>query len=340
MSDVAAQTNDAPVLRVKDLVKTYRIGFFRKKVEAVRGLSFQVEPGEIFGLLGPNGAGKTTTIKSVLRLIFPTSGEVSIFGAKTGDREVMHRVGYLPENPYLYQYLKPVELLGLCGKLFGMDSKASAARADELLDRLGLAHAKDRQIGKFSKGMMQRVGLAQALLHDPEFLVLDEPMSGLDPIGRKQVREVLVEERERGKTLMVTSHILSDVEMLCDRVAIMKQGEMAAEGTIDELLRPEVRRVSVSFGADDLASLQSALNVESARIVEGVLQISLDGEEAVAPLLKKALGHGARVLSVEPERETLEDLFLRDAVDASGKDSKAPTSSDGVDEPSPPQAEA
>ena len=237
--------SDDIVLEVKDLQKVFHIGFFRKRVEAVKNSSFTVRRGEIFGLLGPNGAGKTTTIKAILRLISPTSGEIKLFGRSADDREAARRVGYMPENPYVYQYLKPLEFLDLCGRLTGMPSSELRDRSEAMVDMVGLGHAVDRPIGKFSKGMMQRVGLAQALLHDPELLVLDEPMSGLDPIGRKEVRDVLLEQRERGKTLLFTSHILSDVELLCDRVVIMRDGEITAEGNVHDLLQSPQRKVEI-----------------------------------------------------------------------------------------------
>ena len=241
--------SDDFVLEVNGLYKTFHIGFFRKRVDAVRGTSFSVKRGEIFGLLGPNGAGKTTTIKSILRLIFPTKGEIRIFGSPSGDREAAKRVGYMPENPYVYQYLKPIEFLDLCGRLVGLRRRERRARSEEMIDKVGLRHAADRPIGKFSKGMMQRIGLAQALLHDPELLVLDEPMSGLDPIGRKEVRDLLLEQRERGKTLLFTSHILSDVELLCDRVVIMQQGNITSEGQVHDLLESAGRRVEIRLSS-------------------------------------------------------------------------------------------
>ena len=177
---------DDIVLEVDGLRKVFHIGFFRKRVEAVKGTSFNVKRGEIFGLLGPNGAGKTTTIKAILRLIFPTEGEIRIFGRSADDREAAKRIGYMPENPYVYQYLKPLEFLDLCGRLVGIPKADRRIRSEEMIDKVGLREAMDRPIGKFSKGMMQRIGLAQALLHDPELLVLDEPMSGLDPIGTQR----------------------------------------------------------------------------------------------------------------------------------------------------------
>ena len=224
------------VVRVNALEKTFRIGFFRKRVEAVRGVDFEVYRSEIFGLLGPNGAGKTTTLKMLLGLIFPDGGTMELFGDTSRPLEAMARVGYMPENPYVYQYLKPLEFLDLCGRLVGFEASRRRDASRRMLERVGLAHAADRPIGKFSKGMMQRIGIAQALLHEPELLILDEPMSGLDPIGRKEVRELIEEQRDRGTTILFTSHILSDVERLCDRVGIMLEGKMSHYGVLNELL--------------------------------------------------------------------------------------------------------
>jgi ABC-2 type transport system ATP-binding protein len=306
--------SDQPVLEVAALHKTFRIGFFRKRVEAVRGIDFSVRRGEIFGLLGPNGAGKTTCLKLILRLIFPSSGTIRIFGKSGANREAMVRLGYLPENPYVYQYLRSLEFLDLCGRLTGMERKLRSDRAEELVAAVGLAHAKDRPIGKFSKGMMQRIGLAQALLHDPEVLVLDEPMSGLDPIGRKEIRDLLLAQRRAGKTLLFTSHILSDVEMLCDRVAIMHQGKISHYGTLAELLRPEVRRVEV-----ELASVSDALQEKleamtaSVHAVEQHLAFTVEGDGGVPEVLQAAMDGGAQIIAVTPHRETLEDLVVREA---------------------------
>jgi ABC-2 type transport system ATP-binding protein len=305
-----------PVLEVKGLKKTFHVGFFRKKVEAVRGVGFEVREGEVFGLLGPNGAGKTTTLKSVLRLIFPDEGTIRIFGEPTTNRETMRQVGYMPENPYVYQYLKPLEFLDLCGRLMGLGAAERRTRSMDLLERVGLTHALDRPIGRFSKGMTQRVGIAQALLHDPRLLVLDEPMSGLDPVGRKEMRDLLLEQKRAGKTLVFTSHILSDVETLCDRVVIVNRGRVSASGKLDELLRPEVRRVEVEL-AGVSALLRETLHELPIRDVAedaGRMRFSFEGDELVGEVLDKAMKGGARVLSVVPHRETLEDLFVRDAM--------------------------
>ena len=302
------------VLAVDDLHKTFRVGFMRKRIDAVRGVTFDVKKGETFGLLGPNGAGKTTTIKAVLQLIRADRGAIRVFGQER-TRESAERIGYMPENPYVYQYLRAPEFLDLCGRLLGLDRATRRRRTDEMLQLVGLVQAVDRPIGRFSKGMLQRVGLAQALLHDPELLILDEPMSGLDPIGRRQVREIIMKERARGKTLIFTSHVLSDVEMLCDRIAIINRGQVVARGTLDELLLPEVRRVRIEL--EHVApELKSTLGKRgfALREHEQVVHLTIEGDREVSPLLAEILQAGATVREVEPERETLEDLFMRKAM--------------------------
>jgi ABC-2 type transport system ATP-binding protein len=306
---------EAPVIEIKGLTKTFRVGFFRKRVEALRGIDFEVRRGEIFGLLGPNGAGKTTTIKAILRLIFPTAGTIRLFGTLSPGPDAMRRLGYLPESPYIYQYLRAHEFLDLCGRLCGMGPRERRARIDEMIARVGLTHATDRPIGKFSKGMLQRIGLAQTLLHDPELLILDEPMSGLDPVGRKEVRDLVLEERSRGKTILFTSHILSDVERLCDRVAIVHRGRVTAYGSLQELLRPEVQRTEVELaGVDDaLREKLAAMGVQVSAVEKHVLVV-VEGEGGAREVLRCALEGGARVVAVHEQRETLEQIFLRDAI--------------------------
>jgi ABC-2 type transport system ATP-binding protein len=304
------------VLQAEDLHKTFRIGFFRKRVEAVRGVSFDVRRGETFGLLGPNGAGKTTSLRIILRLIYPNRGDIKLFG-KALSIDSLSRIGYLPENPYVYQYLRPPEFLDLCGRLMGLDGARRRKRTAEMIELVGLTHAIDRPIGRFSKGMMQRMGLAQALLHDPELLILDEPMSGLDPIGRKQVREIVLAERKAGKTIIFTSHVLSDVEMLCDRIAIVNKGQVVARGTLDELLKRDVRRVRIELSAvsDGLRRTLKTVG-HTLRDVEDHTHVTIEGEQGVQPLLAQAIEAGAHIVEVEPERESLEDLFVRKAVAA------------------------
>jgi ABC-2 type transport system ATP-binding protein len=305
-----------PVLEVADLHKTFFLGFLRKRVSAVRGVSFEVRRGEIFGFVGPNGAGKTTSIKMMLQLIFPTRGQIKLFGQSGLDPKARRRLGYLPENPYIYSYLRPLEFLDLCGQLTGLGRRERRQRAEALVHRLGIAHALDRPIGRLSKGMTQRLGFCQALLHEPELLILDEPFSGLDPIGRKDMRDLMLEQKAAGRTLLLTTHVLSDVELLSERVAILREGKIVAYGGLDELLRPEVRRVEIEL-AGVTASLRESLErtVQQVRALDDqILLAVVEGDEGVPALLRLVLAQGARVLSVTPYRETLEDLFVRKAV--------------------------
>jgi ABC-2 type transport system ATP-binding protein len=314
------------VLEVRDLHKTFRLGFMRRRVDAVRGVSFEVQRGEIFGFVGPNGAGKTTSIKMMLQLIFPSSGQVKLFGTSTYDPNARRRLGYLPENPYIYTYLKPLEFLDLCGQLVSMGKAERRRRAEALVHKLGIAHALDRPIGRFSKGMLQRLGFCQALLHEPELLILDEPFSGLDPIGRKDIRDLLLEEKAKGRTLLLTSHVLSDVELLSERVAVLRQGKVVAYGALDDLLRPEVRRVEIELSHVqpelraklDRAAMQvrelAGGDADGGLAPEQIVVAVVEGDEGVPELLRLSLDGGARVLAVTPHRETLEDLFVRKAV--------------------------
>ncbi|MEZ4407681.1 MAG: ABC transporter ATP-binding protein [Polyangiales bacterium] len=333
------------VVEVKNLVKVFSTGFIRtsprmpgepprwlerqtakvswgekihKVVEAVRGVTFEVKRGEIFGFLGPNGAGKTTTIKTLLGLIFPSKGEVRLFGEPVTSPSARRRVGFLPENPYLYQYLSPREVLDLCGRLSGIPADERASSAEQLLRRVGIGSVMDRPLRRFSKGMLQRAGLAQALMGDPELLILDEPMTGLDPIGRKEVRDLILEERERGRTVMFSSHILSDVEMLCDRVAIVNRGELTACGSLDELLQRSVRAVEVELGTtpDALPTSLTAMEGVAVSALRDHAVVTVEGEEEAQRVLRAALESSVPVLAVTPRRETLEDLFVRKAIGA------------------------
>jgi len=303
------------ILRVEALGKTFRKPFSGKKVEAVRGVSFDVRRGEIFGFLGPNGAGKTTTIKMLTGLIGTTRGKASLFGVPVPSSEAMGRVGFLPENPYVYPYLTPREFVALCGRLNGVTGAKLQKRVDECLERVGVAYAANRPVRNLSKGMLQRTGFAAALVHEPELLILDEPMSGLDPVGRKEVRDLIVEERKSGRTVFFSSHILSDVEMLCDRVTILAKGEVRVQGSIHDLLKTDVRRTEVVlFGADDaLAAWLASEKVTAARQGD-LLVFEVDGDEPLRKVLERSLAAGARVDSVTPKRETLEAIFVRRAL--------------------------
>jgi ABC-2 type transport system ATP-binding protein len=304
------------LIDVRDLRKTFKTGFIRKKkVEAVKGVSFDVRRGEIFGFLGPNGAGKTTTIKILMGLIAPTSGSASLFGKPVPSAASRERIGFLPENPYVYPYLTPREFVEMCGQLSGMRGKKLRARTMEVLGQVGIAYAADRQVRALSKGMLQRTGLAAAMVSDPEMLVLDEPMSGLDPVGRKEVRELIFQERDAGRTIFFSTHILGDVEAMCDRVTILRQGEAVVSGPLRSLLRGDVLSTDVVVGAASaelLASLESLGFTVRQRA--DVHLVEIDGEERVGEVLSAVLAGGARVLEVSPRRETLEDLFMRRAL--------------------------
>ncbi|HVH42233.1 MAG TPA: ABC transporter ATP-binding protein [Labilithrix sp.] len=303
------------VLVVDRLAKVFRKPFSGKKVEAVRGISLEVTRGQIFGFLGPNGAGKTTTIKMLTGLIAPTSGRASILGKAVPSPEAMGSVGFLPENPYVYPYLTPREFVSLCGRLNGMGGANLAKATARVLERVGITYAMDRPVRNLSKGMLQRTGLAAALVHDPELLILDEPMSGLDPVGRKEVRDLIVEEAQANKTVFFSSHILSDVEMLCDAVCILRKGEVVVSGTIAELVDKGVRRseITISDPSADLASELEKLAERTTRVGTNLV-IEAQGDDVIKTVLERTLAAGARIEAVTPKRETLEDIFVRKAL--------------------------
>lgn len=303
------------LIDVRGLRKTFQIGLFRKKtVEAVKSVSFDVRKGEIFGFLGPNGAGKTTTIKMLTGLIAPTGGDAFLFGQRVPSASARRDLGFLPENPYVFPYLTPREFVEMSGRLSGMSGSKLAKRTLEVLTKVGIAYAADRQVRRLSKGMLQRTGLAAALVSDPQMLILDEPMSGLDPVGRKEVRDLIFAERELGRTIFFSTHILGDVEAMCDRVTILRQGEVVVSGEIRKLLRGEVLRTEIV-----LAELSEALRPELAGLGEltdraGVVVLEVEGDAKVGDALRVALDGGAKVVEVVPRRETLEDLFMRRAL--------------------------
>ena len=295
------------VLVVDKLTKDYRTDFFKKKVRAVTDVSLEVNRGELFGFIGPNGAGKTTTIRTAMGLIRPTRGRVTIFGHPAGTRAARQRVGFLPESPYFYDYLNARELLDLCGRLFDMPAPERRARAAVLLERVGLTDAADRPLRKFSKGMLQRAGLAQALMHDPELVVLDEPMSGLDPLGRREVRDIMLELHQAGKTIFFSTHILPDVEALCDRVAVIHQGRVREVGPVAALVDKTHDGTDVVLRTTETLPLPDGA-VE--RRIGDEVTVGLPPDFDVTAFLTTLDGK-ARVMSVTPRRESLEDWFVR-----------------------------
>jgi ABC-2 type transport system ATP-binding protein len=301
------------VLRAEGLAKTFRLGFFRKKVEAVREVTFDVRRGEVFGFLGPNGAGKTTSLKMLMGLIFPTRGHAEVLGRPVPDVRAKRRLGYLPETPYFYDYLTPEEFLDLVGALSDVPRADRKIRADRLIARVGLDHARGRPLRKFSKGMLQRVGIAQALMGEPELVVLDEPMTGLDPLGRKEIRDLILELRREGRTVIYSTHILPDVEMTCDRVAMVFAGRTRAVGPLGQLL--SARLLSTEVVLDPRGGALPALPPDARQhdAPEGSA-IDLPEGADVDGFLKLALASGARVVSVSPRKESLEDFFIREAV--------------------------
>ena len=304
-------------IEISGLTKDYPTGFLHlRRVRALDGLSLTVERGETFGFLGGNGAGKTTAIKVLMRLMTPTAGSARILGHDVADVRVHARVRYLPEQPYFYDYLTARELLEYYAELFGYRRTARRARAADLLRRVQLDEsAWNRQLRKFSKGMLQRVGLAQALVNDPELVLLDEPISRLDPIGRRQVRDLISGLRASGVTVFFSSHIIADIEVLCDRVAILQRGRLAHLGRLDELRNrvDGAGRLEITVSGASLGALAEALaKVDGARVAASPAgaRIEVAAETDVDAALAAARGCGARLVSVQPVRQSLEDLFV------------------------------
>lgn len=303
------------VVQIEQLSKVFRVGFWGKRVTAVDQLSLDVRRGEVFGFLGPNGAGKTTTLKMLMGLIYPTSGQARIFGHPVGDPAAKAKLGFLPESPYFYDYLTSREFLSFYGHLFGLWGATLDKRVDELLELVGMTHARDLQLRKFSKGMLQRVGIAQALINDPELVVLDEPMSGLDPIGRKEVRDLIFRLKESGKTVMFSSHILHDAELLCDRVAMIMKGRLVACGQVSELIQQgttqEVEMVVDRLspeGLEHLRVLATKVVLSGERVM-----VVLSNQHQVDESLEVIRAAHAKLVSLTPHKASLEDLFIREA---------------------------
>jgi ABC-2 type transport system ATP-binding protein len=304
------------VIEVRDLRKSYVAPLSRKRVPALNGVSFTVRRGEIFGFLGPNGAGKTTTIRILMGLIRKEQGEASIFGHPVPSRQARARLGFLPEQPYFYDYLTVAELCDFAGRLCGVDAPTRRKRADELIARVGLERARNQPLKKYSKGMMQRAGIAQALMNDPDLVVFDEPMSGLDPIGRKEVRDLILDLRKQGKTVFFSSHILSDVETVSDRVAIVVKGRVELVGSPSELVAgtQTATEVTLWLGAMEPAAVEQLATAGTVlRRGDRDLTVSLPSTADVDAYVRLAHQLGARLGAVMPRQESLEDLFIRRA---------------------------
>lgn len=302
------------VIEITSLTKDYEVGFWRKRrVRALDDLSLSVDHGQIFGFLGANGAGKTTTLKLLMRLIFPTTGTARILGHDIRDVRMHERIGYLPENPYFYDYLTAREFLEYCAEIFGYPATERRKRTADLLARVRLDEKRwDTQLRKFSKGMLQRVGLAQSLINDPEIVFLDEPMSGLDPVGRREVRDLIAALRDEGKTVFMCSHILSDIEVLCDRVAILKRGKLAQVGYLDELRRTSEgpNRMEVLATGTDAETLKQHLPETEIAATPRGLRIEIGSEDEIDRVLAALRKVGGKLVSVQPVKQSLEELFL------------------------------
>jgi ABC-2 type transport system ATP-binding protein len=300
-------------IRTEALRKVYELGFWRKRpYVALDGLTLDVEPGEVFGFLGPNGAGKTTTLKLLMQLIYPTSGAAFILGKPVGDLSVKRRIGYLPENPYFYDYLTAEELLSYFASLFGFRGADRRRRVAAALDEVGIGGERRMQLRRYSKGMIQRVGIAQAVLNEPDVVFFDEPMSGLDPLGRREVRQLMLRLRDRGCTVFFSSHILSDAESLCSRVAVVAGGRLVGSGRLTDMLAFELRGwelVIAGVSAESLAAVAPrAVRVVSLAQDRFTLELPPEPPE---PTIAELTRIGARVVSLNPMRDTLEDYFVR-----------------------------
>ena len=290
-----------PVIQVHNLTKIYRDFWGRKKVRAVNSLSLEIHRGEVFGLLGPNGSGKTTTLKMLLGLLFPTEGEITVLGKPASDVEKNERIGYLPEESYLYRFLNAEETLDFYGRLFNMSAADRKQRTDELIKKVGLDGARRRQLKEYSKGMTRRIGLAQALINNPDLVLLDEPTSGLDPIGTREMKDMIIDLKNQGKTVVMCSHLLADVQDVCDRIAILHQGELKELGRVDSLLTVQ-----------DVTQIQAG-------------GLSKEAEEEIRAVIAR---HDGKLISMENPTSTLEELFLSIVRDSEARPGRRAQESD------------
>jgi len=298
-----------PAIEILGLTKDYPVGFLhQRRRRSLDGLTLTVERGEVFGFLGPNGAGKTTTLKLLMGLIFPTSGTARILGQSIANVGVHREIGYLPEQPYFYDYLTARELLQYYARFFGYSAAERGQRVNRFLERVGLASAADVQLRKFSKGMLQRVGIAQAILHDPQIIFFDEPMSGLDPVGRREVRDIILELKREGRTVFFSTHILSDAEMLCDRVGVLVGGKLQGVGAPSEIVSVKVHAMEILFEVRDGQPLPPSI-AGRAMAIGGRTRVEIP-EGELYETIGQLRGCSARILSVAPVRPSLEDYFI------------------------------
>jgi ABC-2 type transport system ATP-binding protein len=300
----------AAPIEATGLSKVYTARFGSRRVTALAGIDLQVEQGQVFGLLGPNGAGKTTTVKILLGLTHPTAGEARLLGRRASDPESRRRVGYLPEGHRFPGYLTARQTLSTFGRMSGMERSVLRHRSAELLERVGLADWADVRVKKFSKGMTQRLGLAAALVHDPEVLLLDEPTDGVDPVGRREIRDLLQEEARRGKTVLLNSHLLSEIERTCDRVAVLRSGRVAASGRIEELTASGSRYKLVATGIDDALIAAFRETGASVERINGHFDLSAKDLDHVNALVDRLRAAGGKLQELTPMRSSLEDVFV------------------------------
>ncbi len=296
------------VIKAENLTRDYKVGFGGlRRLRALDSLNLEIEKGEIFGFLGPNGSGKTTTIKLLLGLIKPTAGRITVFGRSPADTAIKKKIGYLPESPYFYDYLTAYEFLYFCAQVFGIKED----RIDQLLKLVDMEEARNVQMRNFSRGMLQRIGVAQALLGEPELVIFDEPMGGLDPIGRKEVRDIILNLRKEGKTVFFSSHILSDAEMICDRVGILVKGKLVKIGKTTQILSEEIESIEVT-----VRNIPEAIKEELRKIAVGVLESDnkvmfiVQKEEERDQIIKSVANSAGEIVSVIPRRKTLEEYFM------------------------------
>ena len=325
-----------PIIELTNLCKTFYVGFRRKRVDAVKGVSLRVEPGEIFGLIGPNGAGKTTTIKMLTGLISPTSGQMKLMGFDGFDRQCSRKLGYLPEVSYYYESLTAFEILDFYAKLYGIRENR-AKTVDFWLERVGMTYARNKRLGQFSKGMQQRIGLAQALIGDPELIILDEPQSGLDPIGRRDVAEIIRECQNKGKTIFFSTHILPDVERLCDRVGVIRQGKMEKLGTLHELVSSEKSIEIILRGTPNQEFIEQLKQDSDTthHIKDETVSITLGPKSAthLNELLSRAISDGLIVEHVMERGADLESLFTKDSDTSTDSNEKKDADKGKANEP-------